>query len=186
MANSYIGELGGKYSRKDHDFTCNDTDTAQCIWTSTLAQNRDVTIDSYQNPSTKQEIYLIRERQIERILSNNTSINRFVISEAMLKCLKLITKNCSHDENGHIISEIYAVNTDGVFMTNSKYQYPNKKDVKFEVSNIGKTFETDSPATYFQKHYRENLYLDNNTDQIKGKWSNLLWWRRMWQNLQTL
>ena len=65
----------------------------------------------------------------------------------------------------HIISEIYAVNTDGVFMTKPKYQYPNKKDVKFEVSNIGKTFQTDSPATYFEKHYRENLYLHNYTDQ---------------------
>ena len=80
-----------------------------------LLKNRDATIDSYQNPNTKQEIYLIRERQIERILSDNTSINRFVISEAILKCLKLITKNCSHDENGHIVCEIYAVNTDGVF-----------------------------------------------------------------------
>lgn len=50
-------------------------------------------------------------------------------------------------------------------MTKPKYQYPNKKDVKFEVSNIGKTFQTDSPATYFEKHYRENLYLHNYTDQ---------------------
>ena len=165
LENSYIGELGRKYSRKDHGFTCNDIDTAQCISTSALAENRDVTIDSYQNPSTKQEIYLIRERQMDRILSANTSINRFVISEAILKCLKLITKNCSHDENGHIISEIYTVNTDGVFMTNSKYQYPNKKDVKFEVSNIGKIFQTDSLATYFEKHYRENYIPDNYTDQ---------------------
>lgn len=99
------------------------------------------------------------------MLSDNTSINRFVILKAILKCLKLIAKNCSHDENGHIISEIYAINTDGVFMTKPKYQYPNKKDVKFEVSNISKTFLTDSPATYFEKHYGENLFLDNYTDQ---------------------
>ena len=72
LANSYIGGLGRKYSRKDHSFTRNDIDTAQCIWTSALAENRDVTIDSYQNPSTKQDIYLIRERQIDRILSDNT------------------------------------------------------------------------------------------------------------------
>ena len=64
-----------------------------------------------------------------------------------------------------MISEIYAVNTDGVVMTNSKYQYPNKKDVKFEVSNIGKTFETNSPATYFEKHYRKKYIPDNYTDQ---------------------
>ena len=83
------GKLGRKYSRKDHGFTWNDIDTAQCIWASAVAENRDVTIDRYQNPTTKQEIYLITERQIERIFSDNTSINRFVISEAILKCLKI-------------------------------------------------------------------------------------------------
>ena len=64
LTNSYIGEMGRKYSRKDHGFTCSSLDTAQCIWTSALAENRDVIIDSYQNPNTKQELYLIRERQI--------------------------------------------------------------------------------------------------------------------------
>ena len=59
LANSYIGELGRKYSHKDHGFTCSSLDTAQCIWTSALAENRDVVIDSYQNPNTKQELYLI-------------------------------------------------------------------------------------------------------------------------------
>ena len=53
LANSYIGELGRKYSRKDHGFTCSSLDTAQCIWTSALAENRDVVIDSYQSPNTK-------------------------------------------------------------------------------------------------------------------------------------
>ena len=67
LANSYLAELGRKYSRKDHGFTCSSLDTAQCIWTSALAENRDVVIDSYQNPSTKQELHLIKERQIERI-----------------------------------------------------------------------------------------------------------------------
>ena len=89
LANSYIGELGRRYSRKDHGFTCSSLDAAQCIWTSALAENRDVVIDSYQNPYTKQQLYLIRERQIERIFSDNTSINRFVISQAILKCLNM-------------------------------------------------------------------------------------------------
>ena len=74
LTKSYIGELGRKYSRKDHGFTCSSLDTAQCIWKSALAENRDVVIDSYQNPNTKQELYLIRERQIEHIFSDNTSI----------------------------------------------------------------------------------------------------------------
>ena len=46
LANSYIGELGRKYSRKDHGFTCNSLDTAQCIWTSAPVENRDIIIDS--------------------------------------------------------------------------------------------------------------------------------------------
>ena len=47
LANSYTGELGRKYSCRDHGFTCSSLDAAQCIWTSALAENRDVVIDSY-------------------------------------------------------------------------------------------------------------------------------------------
>ena len=166
LANSYIGELGRKYSRKDHGFTCSSLDTAQCIWTSALAENRDVVIDSYQNPNTKQELYLIRKRQIERIFSDNTSINRFVISQSILKCLNMLHDNASHDNDGNGISQVYAINTDGVFMTNPKNQYPNKKDVKFTTDSIGQIFQTDSPAVYFEKHYKENFNPDNYTDYV--------------------
>ena len=135
LANTYIGELGRKYSHKDHGFTCSSLDTAQCIWTSALTENRDVVINSYQNPNTKQELYLIRERQIERIFSDNTSINRFVISQSILKCLNILHDNASHDNDGNGISQVYAINTDGVFMTNAKNQYPNKKDLQQIVSD---------------------------------------------------
>ena len=120
-------------------------------------------IDSYQNPNTKQELFLIRERQIERIFSDNTSINRFVISQPTLKCLNMLHDNASHDINGNGISQVYAINNDGVFMTNPKNQYPNKKDVKFTTDSIGQRFQTDSPAVYFEKHYRENFNPDNYT-----------------------
>ena len=163
LANSYIGELGRKYSRKDHGFTCSSLDTAQCIWTSALAENRDVIINSYQNPNTKQELCLVRERQIERIFSDNTSINRFVISQSVLKCLNMLYDNASHDKDGNGISQVYAINTDGVFMTNPKNQYPSKKNVKFTTDSIGQIFQTDSPAVYFEKHYRENFNPDNYT-----------------------
>ena len=166
LANSYIGELGRKYSRKDHGFTCSSLDTAQCIWKSALAENRDVIIDSYQNPNTKQELYLIRERQIERIFSDNTLINRFVISQSILKCLNMLHDNASHDNDGNGVSQVYAINTDGVFMTNPKNQYPNKKDVEFTTDSIGQIFQTNSPATYFEKHYRENFNRDNYTDYV--------------------
>lgn len=51
-------------------------------------------------------------------------------------------------------------------MTNPKYQYPNKKDVEFEISHIGQTFETDSLVTYLEEHYRGNYNLDNYTDYV--------------------
>ena len=135
LANTYIGELGRKYSHKDHGFTCSSLDTAQCIWTSALAENRDVLINSYQNPNTRQEMYLIRERQIECIFSDNTSINRFVISQSILKCQNILHDNASHDNDGNGISQVYAINTGGVFMTNAKNQYPNKKDLQQIVSD---------------------------------------------------
>ena len=63
-------------------------------------------------------------RQIERIFSDNTSINRFVISQSILKCLNMLHDNASHD-NG--ISQVYAINTDGVFMTNPKKPIPQQE-----------------------------------------------------------
>ena len=61
LANSFIGELGRKYSRNDHGFTCRDMDTAQCIWTSALAEGKNITIDNYK------DLHLIREQTVERI-----------------------------------------------------------------------------------------------------------------------
>ena len=90
-------------------------DTAHCIWTSVLAEGRDIFIDSYKNPSTKQELFLIRERTLECNYSDNTSINRFVISQAILQCLNLIYDDWTNE------SELYSVNTDGIHMTNPKY-----------------------------------------------------------------
>ena len=151
LANSFIGELGRKYLRTDHGFACRDMDTAQYIWTSALAEKRNITIDNYK------DLFLIRERTIERHLSDNTSVNRFVISEAILQCLKLISDNWPTD------SELYSVNTDGFFMTNPKNRYRNKSDVKFKTKNIGKAFITNTKPTYFEKHYRENIDVSNYT-----------------------
>ena len=78
----------------------------------------------------------------------------------------MLHDNASHDNDGNGISQVYAINTDGVFMTNPKNQYPNKKDVKFTTDSIGQIFQTDSPAVYFEKHYRENFNPDNYTDYV--------------------
>lgn len=153
LANSFIGELGRKYTRTEHGCTCRDMDTAQCIWTSALAEGRDIFIDSY--------IFLIRERTIERNFSDNTSINRFVISQGTLQCLNLIYDDWTNE------SELYSVNTDGIHMTNPKKQYPNKKDVKFVTKNIGSVYTTDSVPLYFEKH-RENFDTSNYTDYVGG------------------
>ena len=47
-----------------------------------------------------------------------------------------------------------------------KNQYPNKKDVEFTTDSIGQIFQNNSPATYFEKHYRENFNPDNYTDYV--------------------
>lgn len=69
VANSFIGELGRKYSCNDHGFTCRDMDTAQYIWTSALAEGKNITIDNYK------DLFLIRDQTVERIFADNTSIN---------------------------------------------------------------------------------------------------------------
>ena len=63
-------------------------------------------------------------------------------------------------------SELYSVNTDGVFMTNPKHQYPNNKDVKFSSDQIGNVFTTNSECVYFEKHYRDNFDPDDYTDFV--------------------
>ena len=67
------------------------------------------------------DIFFIREQQIECIFSDNTSINRFVVSEAILKCLQL-TETC-YGKN----SALYSGNTDGLFITNSTMKFKKKK-----------------------------------------------------------
>ena len=44
--------------------------------------------------------------------------------------------NWSHKDNKSI-SQLYAINTDGIFITSPKHQHPNKKDVKFDIDSIG-------------------------------------------------
>ena len=53
IANSFIGELGRKYNKTNQGFTCTDYETAMACWTSAMAENKNVTIDHYN------EIYLI-------------------------------------------------------------------------------------------------------------------------------
>lgn len=152
MANSFIGELGRKYNKSDFRFTCQDLQTAQDVWTDGIGNGINVIIDKFE------DIFLIREQKIERILNDHTSINRFVISNSILQCLQKLKQNWTDQ------SELYSINTDGFHMTNPKYNYKNKADVKFEVKHIGKAFKTNSQPTYFEKHYRQNLDFDSYTD----------------------
>lgn len=158
LANAFIGDLGRNYKKIDQGFTCRNMDTAQAIWTTGLAAGKKISIDNYKNSLTDQELYLVRERQTEGIFSDNTSINRFVVSQAILSCLNLVYDNWTDE------SELYSINNDGVFMTNPKHQYPNKRDVVFSTDQIGKVFTTNSESLYFEKHYRNNFDPDDYTD----------------------
>ena len=150
IANSFIGDLGRKYNKSNYGFTCTDYDTAMCCWTSGLSEGKNVTVDHHDG------IFVIREQNIERIFSDHTSINRFVVSEAILKCLQLI--NVCHGED----SVLYGYNTDGIYIiSNPKVQFKNKKDVKFTTKRIGRAYVTDSELMYFEKHYRENMDMND-------------------------
>lgn len=118
LVNSYIGELGRKYNKINQGFTCTEHDTVMCCWTSTMADNRNVRIDYYS------DLYLIREQIVERLISDNTSINRFVVLEAILKCLQLLEACYSKDNT------LYSYNTDGIFISNPKIIFKNKKYIK--------------------------------------------------------
>ena len=157
IANSFIGELGRKCNKTNHGFTSTDYETATACWTSAMAEGKNVTIDHHNR------IYLIREQKIDRIFSDNTSINRFVVSEAILKCLQLI-ETC-HGED----SVLYGYNTDGIYISNPKVSFKNKKDVKFSTKKIGKAYVTDSDLVYFEKHLRENMDMsDYKTETGRG------------------
>ena len=111
-----------------------------------MAANRNVTIDYYN------ELFFIREQEIERLKTDNTSINRFVVSEAILKCLQLLDACFGNN------SKLY---TDGIFISNPKIRFKNKKDVKFSTNKIGKEYVTDSRLVYFEKCYRENMTFED-------------------------
>lgn len=51
-----------------------------------MAEKRNVTIDHFQ------DIYLVKEQTRQRLFRDNTSINRFVVSEAILNSLLLINQ----------------------------------------------------------------------------------------------
>ena len=117
-------------------------DTAQCQWTASTAESKTILIDNYK------DLFLVREQQTCRIFNDNTSINRFVISEAILMTLELLFQNWIND------SKLYSINTGGFFITNPKNQYENNKEVEFKVENIGPAYITNSKAKgkrYLQK-----------------------------------
>ena len=63
IANSFVGELGRKYNKTNHGFTCTDYETATACWTSAtcMAEKKNVIIDHHNG------IYLIREQKINHI-----------------------------------------------------------------------------------------------------------------------
>ena len=105
-----------------------------------ITRRQNITIDNYV------DLFLVREQAVERIFSDNTSVNRFVISQAILRCLHLLFGNWTKD------SVLYSINTDGFFMTNSKHKYLNKKEVKFKPKHIGDPYVTDSNPHIFSRN----------------------------------
>ena len=148
MVNAFIGGLGRKYSKSNAGFTSNDYDTVMGCWTKAMADGRNLSIDEFNG------IFFVKEQHCQRLFSNSTSVNRFVISHAALQLLQLIQATVGKE------SKLMAYNTDGIFITNPKIRFPHKKSVKFETKNIGKAYMTDSELKYFEKKYREDLDME--------------------------
>lgn len=149
LANSFVGVLERRCDKVNQGFTCSDHDTTLACWTAGLSEGKNISIDHYN------DLFLIKEQQVERIFSDHTSINRFVVSQAILKCLLLI-ETC-YDAG----SKLYGYNTDGIYILNRKVNCKHKRDINFCTKKIGKAFRTDDKFTYFEKRYRENLCFDD-------------------------
>ena len=52
-------------------------------------------------------------------------------------------------------------------MSNPKMKLENKKDVEFTLDTIGRPYITDSKVSYFEKHYRQNLNIED-YQSVKG------------------
>ena len=70
LVNNFIGNLGLKYTRNSKGFICKTYDCAMCIWTEAIKHKRNITIDS------NNDVYIIKETDVTRNFSDNTSINR--------------------------------------------------------------------------------------------------------------
>ena len=103
LANSFIGELGRKYDKTNRGFVCRDYERAMCCWTRGMYEQRNVTVDHYN------DLYLIKEQSCERIFSDNTSVNRFIVSQGILKLLQRI--EICHGKQ----SKIFGINTDCIY-----------------------------------------------------------------------
>ena len=157
IANSFTGELGRRFDKVNHGFTCTDYDTAKALVHIHMAEVKNATVDHHDG------IFMIKEQEVNRIFSDHSSVNRFVVSEAILKCLQLI--NTCYGKG----SVLHSINTDGIYISNPKVQFKNKKDVKFSTKRIGKAYVTDSILAYFEKHYRENMDIsDYKIETSKG------------------
>lgn len=88
-----------------------------CCWTSEMADKRNAPVYHHNG------IFMIREKKVEWIYPDHTSINRFVVSEAILKCLHLI--EACYGNN----SILNGYNTDGVYITNPKMNSNHKKTI---------------------------------------------------------
>ena len=113
-----------------------------------MAEGRSISIDEYNG------LFLIKEQHCERLFSDNTSVNRFVISQSILQLLQLIRASVGKK------SILVAYNTDGIFVTNPQTWFRYKKSVEFETKNMGRAFRTDTELKYFERKYRENIDMD--------------------------
>ena len=120
-----------------------------CCWTSAMNVKRNLTTDHCNS------LYIIREQKVEKSFDNNTSINRFVVSEANWNvCSSLIVAMAR--------TACCMVTIPMVFIS-----WKVRRDLRIRCplnlaqSRLAMLMRPISSRHTFEMHYRENMYFDD-------------------------
>ena len=81
LANRFIGNLDGKYDKRHKGFLSTSYDNVCCMWTESVAKGRRVEVSHFDN-GEGEGLFMAKEIDVQRKLSDNCSVNRQVDNRA--------------------------------------------------------------------------------------------------------
>ena len=111
LANRFIGNLDGKYDKRHKGFLSTSYDNVCCMWTESVAKGRRVEISHFDN-GEGEGLFMAKEIDVQRKLSDNCSVNRQVISKSIIELLELINRVCGENSviEGYNTAAVYVIN----------------------------------------------------------------------------